>query len=124
MFVRWRFRRFQYHDDPHHYFFNSGRLNATLIENRRVDGEVKQQHIAFLGSAVVRKGNMQVGYRDCFWRSANKRLDELADRIGPEERQRIEAALLERVSPPTDEEREEEAASLAALIAKFKAPVP
>jgi hypothetical protein len=68
------------------------RLKAILVESARVNGKPRQRHIAFLGS-------VSIGGRDLprFRYEVTTRLDQLSNRVSPEDRQRIAAAIAEKV---------------------------
>jgi len=77
---------------------------ATLIENSRIDGKVKQRHVAYLGT--IKDCDIErLGSRAAFWSKAKTRLDELGDRLTRKERKAIEAALVTKVKPLTKAER-------------------
>jgi len=97
MFVRWQKYRsvasWHWRDPP------IKRVKAVLVESVRVNGKPRLKHIAFI-SSYEPEG---LGDRFQFWREARQRLDRLGNRITPEDRIKIEAALAERV-PTTPEE--------------------
>jgi hypothetical protein len=97
------------------------RLKVVLVENRRVDGKVKQETVAVLGSidagwlADFWEGiDPKLKCEDCelyslrartaFWEGANQRLKQLANRLGPEVK-RIRIAAHKRVPYPKEPER-------------------
>jgi hypothetical protein len=68
------------------------RLAASLVESRRVNGAVRPEHIASLGSIAV--DPMTVAGRVAFWRELSKRLDKLGNRVvGDDERLKIIDAI-------------------------------
>src|SRR6187431_523753 len=73
------------------------RVKAILVEAVRVDGKPRQRYIAFISSYEPER----LGDRFRFWREARQRLDRLDNRITPEDRVKIEAALARRVPPTT-----------------------
>ncbi len=101
------------------------RLNVALAENKRADGKVRQEHIAQLGSieaawlpefwegidpalAVKIKGKdwelNSLRARAAFWKGANHRLKQLANRLGPDLK-RLRIAAHARVPYPMEPER-------------------
>ncbi len=81
------------------------RLKVVLVENKRVNGKVKQETIAVLGSIEAtslpefwegisrkRAGELRaedwerrsITERTAFWKGANYRLKQLANRLGPD----------------------------------------
>src|SRR5271157_3827620 len=77
------------------------RLAAALIESRRVDGTVRPEHIASLGSIAV--DPMTVAGRVVFWGELHKRLDKLGNRI-TDERLKILDAIHAKIPIVTVEE--------------------
>ncbi len=101
------------------------RLNVALAENKRADGKVRQEHIAQIGSidaswlpefwegidpalAAKIKGESwemnSLRARTAFWKDANHRLKQLANRLGPDLK-RIRIAAHARVPYPMEPER-------------------
>jgi hypothetical protein len=66
------------------------RLQISLIDTRRVEGKVRQQHVASLGSIPP---GMTVQDRVKFWTQLHPRLSRLDNRLGPAERARIMGEL-------------------------------
>lgn len=79
---------------------------ATLVESRRVNGKPKQTHVAYLGS-MTESGIEIPCWRGYFWEKVTAHLDRLGNRMTPDERKTIEAAIAEKVSPISKEELEE-----------------
>jgi len=96
------------------------RLKVVLVENKRVNGKVKQETIAVLGSieatllpefwdgidvATKLKGEkwelQSLRARTDFWKGANRRLRQLANRLGPDTK-RIRMAAHARVPYPME----------------------
>jgi hypothetical protein len=128
MFIRWqKYRsvaRWNWRDPP------IKRCKAVLVESVRVNGKPRLKHIAFIASyqspearhewncrtrreyglPPAEYGNMTecrvIPDRIRFSRTARERLDRLANRITPEDRTKIEAALALQVPPTTPEEIE------------------
>jgi hypothetical protein len=105
MFVRWQLyrshaldTRLRKQNDKH------ARLKAVLVESVRVDGRPRQKHIAFLGSTSIDGGD-----RPRFWYQVTTSLDRLANRVSPQDRKRILAAITKRLGepPPTREQIEQ-----------------
>jgi hypothetical protein len=104
MYLRWQSRKrstpeFGYGEGDTHW-------RAILVENTRVDGKPRQQHIAYLAgfteSAVAAPAQQRY-----LWDRIVERLNQLANRISPEDRRSIEAALIEKIGkPPTKAQRE------------------
>ncbi len=100
------------------------RLQVSIVENRRVDGKVRQEHVADLGSVdgymlpefwvgidpsiivKIRSANWDqrsVLARSTFWETAKPRLDRLANRLDPKA---IRMAVHARIPWPKQQERE------------------
>ncbi len=101
------------------------RLKVVLVENRRVNGKVKQETITVLGSieavwlsdfweGIDQKAAAKLKAEDwelrslrartAFWEIANHRLKQLANRLGPDLK-RIRMATHARVPWPMEPER-------------------
>jgi hypothetical protein len=123
MFVRWQRSRSQALN-PWLRECNDrrARLQAILVESTRVAGKPRQRHITFLGSIELDDPGMITGDSDQahfwrrmsargktrFWRDVTRRLDQLDNRISPEDRDRISASIAKRVAgPPTVAELEQ-----------------
>jgi len=83
MFVRWSARP-------------SGRLFARLVEGRRVDGRVRQEHVGQLGWVPANVA-LTVADRRAFWVSAEAALARLSNRLDPKTEGDIRMALHARV---------------------------
>jgi hypothetical protein len=103
MFVRFR------HQGRH-------RLQASIVETRRADGEVSQKHIAGLGSILV---PASVADRVAFWQQAHERFAKLSSRIDPATLGKLMGSLHEKIPMPTADEQQalqlENAAALAVV---------
>ena len=77
-----------------------------LVESVRVGGKPRQKHIAFLGSTSIDGGD-----RWRFWYEVTTSLDRLDNRVLPQDRKRIVAAITKRLG---------EQAPTRAQIAQFK----
>jgi len=73
---------------------------AIMVEAVRVDGKPKQRHVAYLGG-ITQSAIAIIHQRCWFWDRVTQRLDRLRNRILPEDRRRIEAAVAQRVPRPT-----------------------
>src|SRR5579871_4668575 len=74
------------------------RMQLSIVENRRLDGKVVQEHIAGQGSVKV---PASVAERVDFRTSLNDRLGKLDDRIGEAERSSIFEDVQAKVPMPT-----------------------
>jgi hypothetical protein len=79
------------------------RCRAVLLERIRIDGKSKATYVATIASYVPDASNLILERRN-FWKRARERLDKLCDRVTPEDRAEIEAALARRVPPTTPKE--------------------
>jgi hypothetical protein len=87
MFIRWKTE-----DGP--------TCRAVLVDSRRTLSGPRQKHVAYLGS--FKENNIsQDNAREWFWQGARRRLDQLGicGKITSREREKIEAALAQRVPP-------------------------
>ena len=72
------------------------RWTAIVVENKRIDGRPRQQHVASLAS--ITESRMEVVHqRRYFWDEVHDRLDQLGNRISIDDRRRIEAAVALKV---------------------------
>jgi hypothetical protein len=78
------------------------RLQPSLMQTRRVDGKVRSEHIASLGSVDV---DVSVRERLAFWAKLPGRLARLANRVGVDEHGKIYGALHDRIPMVTPEEQ-------------------
>jgi hypothetical protein len=79
------------------------RLQVSLIETSRVDGKVKHQHVASLGSIAV---PWETSDRITFWLALHQRLALLSNRIGADDLHKLMAAIHDRLPMAmTDEQR-------------------
>src|SRR6266404_2025578 len=67
---------------------------SAAPETRRVDGKVRPEHIASLGSVVL---PLTVEGRLVLWARLHQRIDKLSNRIGGETRMKLLGAIHERV---------------------------
>src|SRR5689334_12801076 len=99
MFVRWKKRCLSHRSwEPQHCA-----LYAVLVENRRVDGHVRQKVIRHLAS--IREKHLDaVAHRESFWQSVDWNLDDL--NIEPGVREELESNLAGKVPRPERESPE------------------
>jgi len=99
MFVRWQLyrsravsRTLRKRNDAR------ARLKAMLVESVRIEGKPRQKYIASLGSTSIDGGD-----RMRFWHKVTARLDQMDDRLTPQDRRQIVAAIANRLGeqPPT-----------------------
>ena len=97
MFVRWQLYRSQALNSYHRKHNDArARLKAVLVESVRIEGKPRQNHIAFLGSTSINGSD-----RPRFWYEVMRSLDRLGNRMLPQERQRIVAAISKRLGEPS-----------------------
>ena len=103
------------------------RLNVSLVENRRVNGKVRQEHIAHLGAIdghllesffsevdatvldKVKAADWQLRSlrtRTAFWKDCNAKLQQLSNRLGPDTK-RLRMAIHARVPWVMEPERKQ-----------------
>jgi hypothetical protein len=80
----------------------SGHLHVSIVEPRRINGTVKQEHVASLGSIMTPP---TVDAREVLWVKLEERLPRLANRLGEDGMAKVRAAVQERIPRPTDFER-------------------
>jgi hypothetical protein len=91
-----------------HYMFarfrqTPNRLNVSIVETRRLDGRVRHEHIASLGSIAI---PLSVVGRIAFWRRVNERLGKLSNRIDPAMQGKVRGDIHARIPMVTlDEQR-------------------
>jgi hypothetical protein len=78
------------------------RLQASLIETRRVAGKVRHEHIAMLGSIILPPS---VADRITFWARLHERLAKLANRVTAEDHGKVLGAIHVRVPMVTPDEQ-------------------
>jgi hypothetical protein len=79
----------------------TGRLNVSIVEARRVNGSVKQEHIACLGSVETPPS---VRTRIGFWQQLDERLVQLSNRLSAADAAKVRNSIHERIPQPTDDE--------------------
>jgi hypothetical protein len=93
MFVRWQLYKSQARNKWQREHNNKrARLRAILVESVRADGQPRQKHVAFLGSTSI-DGSDRAG----FWYDVTTRLNRLGNRLSPQDRKRVGAAIAKRV---------------------------
>jgi hypothetical protein len=96
MFLRWQMRKSvasRHRESP------PVRPVALLVESVRIDGKPHQRHVAYLFS-IWHGEEDKLGDRHWqvrWWVEASDRLDELGDRVKPEDRRKIEKALAQKI---------------------------
>ena len=96
MFLRWQMRKSvasRHRESP------PVQPVALLVESVRIDGKPRQRHVAYLFS-IWRGEEDKLGDRHWqvrWWVEASDRLDELGDRVKPEDRRKIEKALAQKI---------------------------
>jgi hypothetical protein len=79
------------------------RLQVSLVETRRVDGKVRHEHVASLGSIETPTA---IADRITFWQRVNDRLGKLSNRIDPAIQGKIRGDIHNRIPMVTvDEQR-------------------
>jgi hypothetical protein len=80
--------------------FRAGRrrLALSLVETTRIDGGVRHDHIASLGSV---DSPPTLRGRIAFWARLNGRLTALGNRLGPDDQTKIMDAIHARIPIPT-----------------------
>jgi hypothetical protein len=107
MYVRWQIRKKRATRWEPHALHRA----AILVENTRVNGRPTQRHIAYLvgftKSQTWERSKYSLPRRCSIWAEVDKKLDRLGNRITPQDRTKIEAAIAEKVPRPTAAEWEE-----------------
>jgi hypothetical protein len=78
------------------------RLQVSLVENRRVNGKVRYEHVASLGSV---EDPPSVAARLAFWKSLHERLARLSNRVGPDMQATIFGKVHQRIPMVTADEQ-------------------
>jgi hypothetical protein len=79
------------------------RLQCSLIETRRVDGNVRHEHIASLGTIEIPPS---IADRVAFWAALHPRLFKLSNRIRAGAQGKVIGQIHDRIPMPTvDEQR-------------------
>ena len=78
------------------------RLQASLMQTRRVSGKMQSEHIASLGSVDA---EVSVRERLAFWAKLPERLARLGNRVGPDDQAKVYAALHARIPMVTPDEQ-------------------
>ena len=77
------------------------RLQLSLAETRRIDGRVRHEHIASLGSI---ENSPTTRARIAFWQLLHERLAKLSNRIDPATQGRILGAVHAQIPMVTPDE--------------------
>jgi hypothetical protein len=78
------------------------RLQASLVDTRRVAGKMQSEHIAGLGTVDA---DVSVRERIAFWAKLPERLARLGNRVGPDAHAKIYGALHARIPMVTPDEQ-------------------
>jgi hypothetical protein len=110
MYLRWQHR---WHTTDRSWWDQYGNgqpgvhWSAILVENKRINGKPRQQHVAYL--AGFSEGQITIPAQQRFvWDHVKKVLDRLGNRISAADRQRFEATIAEKIGPPPTQEQREE----------------
>jgi hypothetical protein len=82
---------------------SASRLQVSLAEGRRIDGQARQEHVAGLGSIECEP--MTIAGRVAFWLALRPRLDKLANRIGTDQVKILDAVHARIPMVTIDEQR-------------------
>jgi hypothetical protein len=115
MLMRWitrpRRRRVEF---PSQAIERDAGLKAVVVEKLYIDGKPTYLHVAYLAgitaSAIAASAaghSFAIGRCVRFWEQVADRLDALGERLSPEDRERIEAKIAERVPRASEQERTE-----------------
>jgi hypothetical protein len=78
------------------------RLQASLMQTRRVSGKMQSEHIASLGSVGL---TPSVRERLAFWAMLPERLARLGNRVRPDDQAKVYASLHARIPMVTPDEQ-------------------
>ena len=79
------------------------RVQVSLVENRRGDGRVRQEHIAWLGTIATEPS---IDDRMAFWRQLHERLATLANRVDANTQAKVLADIHARIPMVMIEEQD------------------
>ena len=96
------------------------RLQVSLVETRRVDGGVRHEHIASLGSIVVPHS---IEGRLAFWQDLHQRLGQLSNQVDAGVQVRVLGSIHARVPMVTADEWREAQLSAVEANARFWAGI-
>jgi hypothetical protein len=114
MYIRWQSRKRTRAE------FGYGRQGdvhwrAILVENKRVNGNPKQEHVAYVIGFT--ESALAIDTQRChIWDRVRKCLDRLANRVTPEDRTKIEAAIAMKVPKPSRAEYKKAARKAAKIL--------
>lgn|GEM_PF-4643891 len=94
MFLRWETRHKQH-------WRGQVTHRALLVKSVRVEGTVRQQHLAYIGSLVATRGQFSPWAVSRFWKEAEESFDALA--FPSEQRVQLRAAIAHRIGPRPSE---------------------
>jgi len=117
MYVRWQSykRRSKHWEGAPRWVLH---WRAILVESRRIDGKPRQRHVAYLGG-FIRYDLRRTSSRVRLWERIERRLDKLGNRVSPDDRKRIVAALARKAGePPARAERIDAHRKSAAFFAE------
>jgi hypothetical protein len=78
------------------------RLQASLIETRRIDGKVRHEHVASLGSVILPPS---VADRITFWQRLHERLGKLSNRVNADTQAKVLGLVHARIPMVTADEQ-------------------
>jgi hypothetical protein len=99
MYVRWQSRE---RNRPQYGPWQGPDIHwsAIIVENMRIDGKPRQLHVAYLAGFTESAINHEA-QRCYLWDHISERLDQLANQMTTATRERIEAAVANKVPRPT-----------------------
>ena len=78
------------------------RLQVSIVETSRVDGKVRHEHVASLGSTEIPPS---VADRVAFWQRVHDRLAKLSNRIDPATQGKLRGDIHNRIPMVTPDEQ-------------------
>src|SRR5262245_51607777 len=78
------------------------RLQVSLVETRRIDGSVRNEHLAGLGSLEMPPS---IADRIAFWNRLHQRLANLSNRLTVEDSTKVLGAVHSKVPMPTADDQ-------------------
>jgi hypothetical protein len=82
--------------------YTGNRLQVSLVETHRVDGKVRHEHVASLGSVPLPPS---IADRVAFWSRLHERLAKLSNRLGPDLHGKVLGDVHAKVPMPTADEQ-------------------
>src|ERR1700741_4371181 len=95
MFLRWKTYRKQT-------WRGGGTHIASLVQSVRIEGAVRQQYIAYVGSIGCSQGQFSSWAVSRFWQQAEESFNTLT--LSEEQRVRLRATITQRIGPRPSEE--------------------